>query len=319
MGAEYDKSRTPWPSRLLAGACYLGLGPLLSLAGPWRNDFYFRHHRPQALITVLLLFLLALGLPIYFSIETYLVRHYPRPYMPALTTVFLPGLGLWGLLSVVGIGMALAGSTRSIPVIGRLGRSRWLARLAWLGNSILLGLIVLVVGLGIHASSLAREDGPPAPVCFLYETRDFDFLGPCGPKLQKLFCYRIARVAQERWGPGSVVVAPLSRDNLATAIAHGRFVMLIGHGEPEGIETIDKVPPPGVGFYRVPPSAVPAELHGKDLQFVYISACWSGKKAREWEQVFAPAEVVTFDRLSAGGEHLWWLWFGAPDRLKEIR
>ena len=58
---------------------------------------------------------------------------------------------------------------------------------------------------------------------------------------------------------------------------------------------------------------------GKDLQFVYMSACDGGEKATEWEQRFAPAEVVTFNRLSAPMEHLWWLWFDAPDRLNEIR
>jgi hypothetical protein len=60
-------------------------------------------------------------------------------------------------------------------------------------------------------------------------------------------------------------------------------------------------------------------MHGSDLQFVYLSECNSGKKAPEWEKVFAPAEVVTFDRLSGAMEHLWWLWFDAPDRLKQIR
>jgi hypothetical protein len=312
MGAESDKSRPPWSSRLLAVGCYLGLGPLLSLVGRWRNDVYSRHHRPQALITVLLLFLLALGLPIYFSIEAYLVRHYPRPYMPDLTTVFLPGLGLWGLFSVAGIGMSLAGSTRSIPVVGRLGRSRWLTRLACVANSLLLTFVVLVIGLTVHATSLARGDAVPAPVYFLYDGRDYEFLGPWGPHLNALFCYRIARVAQERWGPGSVVVAPLTVDNFRTAITHGRFAVLTGHGSLGAVQTVDAwtVWPNFPATFATP---------GKDLQYVYISACCGGEKAPEWEQRFAPAQVVTFNRLSTGGEHLWWLWFEAPDRLRQIR
>ena len=71
MGTECDKSRLPWSSRLLACACYLGLGPLLSLVGRWRRDVYIRHHRQQALITVSLLCLVALGLPTYLAIEVY--------------------------------------------------------------------------------------------------------------------------------------------------------------------------------------------------------------------------------------------------------
>ena len=88
-------------------------------------------------------------------------------------------------------------------------------------------------------------------------------------------------------------------------------MVLIGHGDSEGISTVDKVPPPGVGVYRVPPTSIPAAMHGRDLQFVYLSECYSGTKAPEWEQVLAPAEVVTFDRLSGPMEHLWWLWFDA--------
>ena len=58
---------------------------------------------------------------------------------------------------------------------------------------------------------------------------------------------------------------------------------------------------------------------GKDLQFVYISACNGGEKATQWEQRFAPAEVVTFDRFSAGKEYLWWRWIDAPSRLRGLR
>lgn len=308
MGTECDQSRPPWSSRLLGGAWYLCLGPLLSLVGRWRRDVYICHHRQQALITVSLLCLVALALPTYFAIEVYLVRHYSQPQMPDPAITFLPGLGLWGLLSVVGIVMSLAGSTRSIPLVGRLGRSQWLTTLAWLGNSILLGIFVLVVGLAIHASWLAREDAVPAPVYYLYDNRDHAFLGTWG---QKLFCYRISRVAQERWGPGSVVVAPITGENLRIAIAHGRFVVLISHGSSGAIRTIDNM--------NAWPDASGGPVAGKDRQLVYISACCGGEKTAEWRQVLAPAEVVTFDRLSAGGEHLWWLWFEAPDRLKEIR
>jgi hypothetical protein len=322
MMAEHDKSRPPSSSRLLVAVGYLGLTPLLRLFRIRRDDEFLRHHQAQALAASVSLFLLLLIWPIYLTIETYLVRHHvgqTSHYHAAeavITIIFLGGLSLWGLTSMVAIGMAIAGSTRPLPLVAWLARRPRLMRVALIGNSVLMTLVVLVVGLAIHASSLAREDAVPAPVYFLYDNQGFEFLGTWGPKL---FSYRISRVAQERWGPGSMVVAPLSRANLGTAITHGRLVVLIGHGDAEGILTVDRMPPPGVGFYRVPPSLIPASMHGKDLQFVYLSECYSGNKAAEWERVFAPAEVVTFDRLSGPMEHLWWLWFDAPDRLKEIR
>jgi uncharacterized membrane protein len=333
MDVESDKSPPPWSSRLLAGACYLGLGPILSLVGQWRRDVYIRHHRQQALITVLVLCLVAVGLLTYFAIAVYLVRHYSNPYMPGLATVCLPGLGLWGLLSVVGIVKSMVGSTRSIPLVGRLGRRRSLATLAWFGNCVLAGLFVLVFGLGIHASSLARENAASAPVYYLYDDHDYDFFGPCGPALHKLFFYRVSRVAHERWGPGNVVVQPLTAENFRTAIAQGRFVVLTGHGASGAFTTKDgwTVWPdtpamfeedrqlfPVIGFVK-PNFPTTSATPGKDLQFVYMSACDAGEKATEWEQRLAPARVVTFGRLSAAGEHLSWLWCDAPGQLKEIR
>lgn len=320
--AEYDKSRPPWATRLLAVVGYLGLTPLVRLFRVRRDDAYLHHHQTQGLAAMVLLLLLLLMWPVYLTLETYLVRNrigQASHYHTAeawIAIVFLGGLGLWGLTSIVAIGMAIVGSTRPLPLVAWLARRPRLMRVASIGNGFLLALVVLVVGLAIHASSLARDDAVPAPVYFLYDNQGFEFLGTWGPKL---FCYRVSRVAQQRWGPGGVVVAPLSRANLVTAITHGRFVVLIGHGDPEGILTVDKEPPPGVGFYRVPPSSIPAAMHGRDLQFVYLSECDSGTKAAEWEQVFAPAEVVTFDRLSGPMEHLWWLWVDAPARLKEIR
>jgi len=58
---------------------------------------------------------------------------------------------------------------------------------------------------------------------------------------------------------------------------------------------------------------------GKDLQFVYLSQCYGGRKSAEWQQALAPAEIVTFDRLSTDLEALWWLLVEAPQRLQEVR
>ena len=128
---------------------------------------------------------------------------------------------------MLGVGMALAGSTRPVPLIARLARSQLLMRVATVFNSVLLVLVIVVAGVGIHACSLALDDVVPAPVHFLFDNGESQRVGAWAVKLS---CYRVSLVAQERWGKGSVVVAPLSRENLAAAIARGRFVLLAGHG-----------------------------------------------------------------------------------------
>jgi hypothetical protein len=314
MGAESDKPCPPWSSRLLAVAGYLGLTPLLRLFRVRRQDIFLRHHQAHALATLLPLLLLLLIWPIWLAVEVYLVRNHVQTShihaaLTGMTIVSLGGLGLWGLTAIVGIGLVIAGSSRPLPLIAWLARRPRLTGLALVGNSVMLALVVLVVGLAIHASSLAREDAAPARVYYLYDNRDHAFLGTWG---QKLFCYRVARVAQERWGPGSVVVAPITVENFRTAVTHGHFVVLISHGERGAFTTVEDL-----GIWPDFPGRTATP--GKDLQFVYMSACHGGDKATELEQSFAPTEVVTFDRDSAALEHLWWLWFEAPARLREIR
>jgi hypothetical protein len=312
MTAASDTSRPTWASRLLATFCYLGLTPFLHLFRVRRDDAFLGHHRAQGPAAPLMLLLLLCMWPIYLSLETYLVRHHVGQasqygaVQAGVMIVFLAGLGLCGLMTVVGMGTALAGSRRCLPLVNRLARRPRLMRVALAGNSILVVSVALVIGLALHASTLARADVVPAPVYFLYDNAGYEALGTWGPKL---FCYRISRVAQQRWGPGKVVVAPITVENLRTAIEYGRFVVLASHGSSGEIHTVDD--------WAVFPAAFARP--GKDLQFVYISACGGGQQATEWQQVFAPAEVVTFDRLSGGLEHLWWLWFEAPDQLRETR
>ena len=62
---------------------------------------------------------------------------------------------------MVAIVIAMAGSTRPLPLLAWLARRPWLMGVALVGNSVLLALVVVVVGLAIHASSLAREDAGP--------------------------------------------------------------------------------------------------------------------------------------------------------------
>ena len=177
--------------------------------------------------------------------------------------------------------------------------------LAFFGNSMLIVFMVIVTGMTLHASSIAGTNVTAAPVYYLYETRGFEMLGEWGPKF---ICYRVSLAARSRWGSGSTVVAPMTKANLDTAVRHGRFVVLIGHGASGALMTSDN--------FVIWPHTCAAP--GRELQFIYLSACEGGEKASEWNQRFKPAEVVTFDRTTGGIEHLWWFWFNAPDRLREV-
>src|SRR4051812_36372998 len=103
MGAEHDKSRPPWATRLVAAAGYVGLTPLLRLFRVRRGDPYIRHHQTQALAAFPLLVLVLLIWPAYLLAEVYLVRNrvgQPSDFRTAqyvIELASLGGLGLWGL------------------------------------------------------------------------------------------------------------------------------------------------------------------------------------------------------------------------------
>ena len=69
MAAEYDKSRPPWSSRLLAVVGYLGFTPLLRLFRVRRDDVYLRQHQAQGLALLVLLLPLLLIWPIFQVLE----------------------------------------------------------------------------------------------------------------------------------------------------------------------------------------------------------------------------------------------------------
>jgi hypothetical protein len=202
-------------------------------------------------------------------------------------------------------------------------RRRRLAQAAHFGAY---GLLVLVGCLTCHAAAVCRSDDGPAPVYVLYD--DMDFF----PRwVFQLGAYPIALTADARWGPGSTVVLPLRRPALDRALEHGRVVVLLCHGR-DGYVVSSHIcvvaPRPDAGA-AVPHEvfAHPVPLNGEDwdvlpvggrLQLAYITACDGGRNAAGWRGALAPAEVTTFDRLSAMLEHVYWLWLVAPGKMRDL-
>jgi uncharacterized membrane protein len=313
---------------------------LLRLYRVRRDDPFVQHHAAQALATFLVFLAVLLGGWLYWLGLSYLLVYqrdlYERlpPSGPWSATVrdmllFAPVLLGWLLVWLGALLLALFGSRRTLPLIGRLARRPRLLRLAFVGNAALLAVVALIPALALHASSLTRDDDEPAAVYLLY-----DDMGVIPRWVMNLGFYRVSLAAQARWGPGSVVVAPLDEHHLRLALRHGRFVFLACHGRAGDIVTprLQIAPAPcawagataGRGLsvaqfdgdhYSGPWTLLEA---GQNLRFVYNTACEGGSKAGEWEQALAPAEVRTFRRLSAVAEHLLWLWSEGPRRVREV-
>jgi hypothetical protein len=234
----------------------------------------------------------------------------------------------WILLCCGGVFLALCGSTRALPWIARMTRRPLVYRLAWVGNAFLVVMVFVVAAATVHASSLTRQDDEPAQVYLLY-----DDMGLVPRWVFNLGFYRISLAASERWGPGSVVVAPLDEHHLELALQHGHFVFLACHGIngnialpdfsifPQTVFQDDGTPTNHAVLMTIHDSVEPeppwvAPSAGKSLRLVYNSGCDCGGKAMLWEAALAPAEVKTFDRLSTVAEHIVWLWVDGPERVR---
>ncbi len=332
--------RPGWNERLGAAVFYLGLAPLLRLFRFRRGDSYVQHHAAQALVTILAFLAVFLGYGLYWLGLSYLLVYRRDLYerLPSLgrwdapvrdVLLFAPAFLGWLLAWLGGLLLALFGSRRTLPLIGRLARRPLLVRLALAGNACLLATAALTIALALHACSLTRDDDEPAAVYLLY-----DDMGIVPRWIMNLGFYRVSLAAQARWGSDSVVVAPLDEHHLWLALRHGRFVFLACHGRAGEITTRRlRITPPALAQSGTTPARglYVATLDGdhrngqwrfleagQGLRFVYNSACDSGSKAGEWEQALAPAEVRTFGRLSAVLEHLLWLWSDGPSRVREM-
>jgi hypothetical protein len=321
-------TRPDWTIRILAAVCYLGLVPLLMPFRLARHDGYLWHHRRQALALLLvpgaLLLAGVLGV-VFFGLSDHaddLEDPASRTGNVLATGGFLGGLGSWAVVGLVGTVLALAGSLRRIPGIDRVAKNCFWTRLSLVAN----GLVWLAVGLllaaALHTAALIRPGGEPNPVYALYHDEPFESI-PLW--IRELRFYRMALAARERWGPKSMIVAPLNRQNLKEALGHGRFVVLWGHGTDGFLVTAEGylVGPSGKGRISIVDprgSSSFAEVFevNKELRVIYLTGCDAGRRAREWREAFAPATVFSFDRKSGGMEHILWAWFIAPGRLKEI-
>jgi len=306
-----------------------------------RDNPFVQQHANQALATILVLLIVFLGGCIYWLGLSYLLVYQRDLYerLPLLgdssapvrdVLLFAPLLLVWFLTWLSGLLRALFGSQRTLPIIGHLARRRLLLRLAFAGNTFVLAAAALTTALALHASSLTRDDDEPAAVYLLY-----DDMGAVPRWVMNLAFYRVSLAAQSRWGSGNVVVGTLDEHHLRLALRHGRFVCLACHGLDGEITTaagLRIMPPPRAEAGATPVrglyvASLDAEHRwrpwmlleaGPQLHLVYNSACDGGSKADEWQQALAPAEVRTFDRLSAVLEHLLWLWSEGPTRVRAM-
>ncbi len=302
--------RPGWGLRGLAFAAYVGVAPWMWFRKKTDLHPFLDLHRRQALGIAVL----GTGVALFF-LFTVLVSSYSLVHLRSVYEILHLELWLlwlsrklflcWLVFWLYGAGLALVGSGTPLPVVWRIAkRNRWMNSMA----ATLLAMYALAAtttALVFYAEGYVRSDEKPGKVYMVYED------AKVFPRwIFVLGFFPIARAAHDAFGQDSAVLLPLSRPNIARALNEGRFVFLGTHGGKEGILMDAR--------YYVPPTDIGALGGNPGLKFVYLTCCDSGAQKDAWERAFAPARVITYNRLTAVAEHAWWLWFEGPGIVRQL-
>jgi len=298
--------------RLLSLGFYFGIAPFIGLVRRPGSPLTAHHYgQSLALFFVLLcIFLFAAG---FYATGTILLLYFPEiygdfPFDFVSMIIQLCVFSAWLLVWLICLVLAAVGSTWSVPVLSRIARRRWTARISTGWVLLFTTFILLIVVLGLYSTSLVADREAPGRVYMLYD--DMGFI----PRwVFSLGFMTVSRAANERWGRGSSVVAPLSREALRHAFQKGRLVFVACHGAEGFVYT------PRDSNVWLAPEEVQSMEKGSDLQQVYLAGCDLGVRAPEWHAALSPAEIETFDRLSATAEHIRWLWLEGPERVAALK
>ncbi len=303
-----SESRTPvpWAQRVLALGYYLGGAPLAWLRPAGARTPFLAHHLRQALAVFALLPLTALVFFIAVAIISATMIFWRDLYEGVAVERNLINFSrrtflCWGVLALFSAAHAPWGSMAPVPIIHRIARRRRLLHLA--AGCILASytLIALAGAFTLHAGTLMRHDPAPGKVYFLYEDMD-----QFPRALFALGFYRLARASDAAYGPGEAVMLDLDRGAIERALREGSFIFIGSHGMTRGL-LVD-------GGWFTPEDARRTGLN-RDLRYVYLTGC---DQPQAWIDAFAPAEVVTFGRLTAVVEHIWWMWVTGPAKLRAV-
>lgn len=294
--------------RLRSALYYFGAGVIPGRATARERDAFERHHRAQSQSFFGMLMVAWIAATLDLVIDGITLFNFPVSYKWFSSTLVLPVIHIGVLVGLAGLWCsgwiaAARGRMNARSLLSRLARRPVVPRLGRIGGPILLVCTSILAGLTIHASTLTRSNMAPAKVYMLY-----DDMGVAPHFVFDLGFYRIAIIANERWGAGSVVVAPLNAHSFSAALHQGEFVFVASHGE--------------YGFVNGPDASyVPQGSWSggnPQLKLVYLAACEAGLARDDWERSLAPARVISFNRLSWIPEHIWWLWVDGPGEVAKL-
>lgn len=312
-------------NRLKSLSFYFGLAPLFPAC--WKKESITEPHQwhlRQAMVFFFFQKIIFLAIILIWVVFKQIIAYYfpeaIEKYM--FFNVFIVDFLLILLIFIFLLFWSLAifrvikNKTSRLPIVNRLSEKKRIVTIGFCWNCIILFLFVTLLLVLIHSGYLAQNPDNLAQVYMLY-----DDMGLFPRWIYTTLFYQMSVVTQAKWGAGNVKVEPITHTSLENALDNGKVIFLSVHG---ALSTNDFA---GSFFYFdetrangfvVGPKQIAKIGFGTNLKYVYLAACNSGALASEWEQVFAPVKIRTFNRISTYPDHLYWLFVQGPAILKKL-
>lgn len=296
-------------SRRFAALClYCGMAPAAWFLRGKHTPVYDQTHRRQAVaLWGVLGILFAIFFLLVVSYSFLMIRD--RSWATRSTEVWILSIGrksllVWAVFWLFAVWRSLRGSSCPIPYLAWFSRRLYFRYLGGgvMGVSFLSAL--LLVPFSLYADHQTVDETSRGKVFLLYDDQ-----GRFPRPLFSLAMYRMIHASNRRWGAGSAVLLPLTRDNISLALDMGTLVFIGSHGTAKGLLLRD-------GYYR--PEDVSPRKAGNGPRYVYLAGCDSGAQRDAWEQAFRPADVKSYDRMTPTLEHLFWLWSAGPRLVRDL-
>jgi hypothetical protein len=309
--------------RILSFLFYLGI-PVFPSQKFWKKykNTEVREHYKNARIALFVMnscILISLlvwifGITIYAryspsSLETLVL--FNRFYLIyGVAAIFVFGIIVW-LIYTLGF---LFKKEVKVKLFSKLKENQKILSLSYYFQTPFIIVLLMIVLTSVHSYKLSQNVIKPAKVYMLYD--DMGFV----PKwILSLGFYRIQLVAQNKYGVGRVSIEPINHDNLREALLNGTFIFLSVHGEwsyGKNAGTFHYHNTVRDKMYLCGPDQIKKMKIGENLRYVYLAQCNGGSLAREWSEVFYPAKVKFYNRISTYPEHIFWLWIKLTRILK---
>jgi hypothetical protein len=227
-----------------------------------------------------------------------------------VAAIFAFGIIIW-LIYVFGF---LFKKEVKVQLFSKLKKSHKILSLSYYFQTTCMIVFLMIVLISVHSYKLSQNVIKPAKVYMLYD--DMEFV----PKwILSLGSYRIQLVAQNKYGIGSVSIEPINHDNLKEALLNATFIFLSVHGDwsyGKYAGTFHFYNYNRDKMYLYGPDQIKKMKIGENLRYIYLAHCNGGLLEKEWSEVFYPAKVKSYNRISTYPELIFWLWIKLPKILK---